>query len=228
MRALSIALCCAALAAGCFSSAEEEQPIAFVDANLPLTGDCEVDLSDIDSASYLPTGLYDISGGSGYCARDYETHLRIQSYYRGDERDRRGPAILQVHRAEVTLKTKDGDALDFLDADLPNPFQQITGVSLFPNPNDEPSIASITVQAIPADYAPLLAVLVDQSIVADIELFGTTTYDVDVGFEPFSYPIELCDGCLTACASDAPDDRTADQCDDDAAQDGRVCYDTSC
>jgi hypothetical protein len=225
-----IALACAALAAGCGSIPEQDDRLAFVDVNLALTGDCEVDLGNGDPASHLPSGLYDISGGSGYCERDYETRLRIHSFHAANmDDDRRTEIILQVHSAEVTLRAQDGEALDFGDRALPNPFQQVTGVSLFPSHTDEPSIASITIQTIPAAYAPRLATFVDLTVVADIQLFSTTTYDVDVDFEPLSYPIQICDGCLTACASTAPgDDEAASECDDDAGQDGRICYDTGC
>jgi len=241
MRRFQLVLSILAIAlAGC----APEGPTAFVDLNLPVDSACQVDLGGTDVVAYLPSGLYDIasrhsnSSEGDFCARDYNTHLRINSFLRpNSDRDlgRAEPNILQVHSAEVTLRSQDDAVLDFAGA-LPNPFRLITGVSLFPSPNDEPSIASITIKTIPAAYAEYLDIFADQTVVADIQLFGTTTGDVDVDFKIFPYPIQICNGCLTGCASvftsamatESREQLIGEFCDDNGGQDGRVCYDDAC
>lgn len=241
MRRVPLAVSIIAIAlAGC----APEGPTAFVDLNLPLDEECQVNLGSGDVIEYLSSGWYDVasrhpSGSDNYCARDYNTRLRINSFLRPNaDRDlgRAEPNILQVHSAEVTLRAQNDAVLDFDGGALPNPFRLITGVSLFPSQSLDPAIASITIKTIPAAYAEYLDQFEDQTIVADIQLFATTTGDVDVDFKVFPYPIQICNGCLTRCASvfesaDATESREqiiGDVCDDDSGQDGRVCYDISC
>jgi len=222
-----------------------EGPTAFVDLNLPIDSACTVDMGgSSDVVSYLPSGQYDVasrherSSEGAYCARDYHTRLRVNSFLRPNaDRDlgRAEPNILMVDSAEVTLRSQTGAALDFA-GDLPNPFRLITSVPLYPSPNDEPSVAALTVKTIPAAYADYLDDFEGQTVVADIQLFGTTTGDVDIDFKVFQYPIEICNGCLTGCATSFTSDTAAesreqaigDVCDDDSGQDGRVCYDPGC
>lgn len=231
-------------APGCFGTDEShpppDGPAVLVDVNLPLNADCEVDPGGTQAVTVVSSGLYDIASGTGFCARDYNTHLRIHSFLGrdSDRKDRSEPNIVQVHSVEVTLKSQDNRPLAFLEASppLPNPFRLITSVSLFPSDDAEPSTASITVKTIPAAYAEYLRDFVDHTVVADIQLFATTTGDVDVPFNSFPFPIQICDGCLTECLSRITNPSVTGSraeivgavCDDDAGQDGRICYDEGC
>lgn len=230
LTALVIALC------GC----APEGPSAFVDLNLALSSECEVTLEG--DTKYVGRGRFDISrgavAGSTYCQNDYIGRLRINSLLRSNsDRDqgRAEPNVLQIHRAEVTLKTQDGAVLAFGDPAFPNPFAQIVNVSLFPTTSQQPSVAELSVAMVPSQYDEFLADFAGDTIIAEVQIFGTTTGDVEVDFKPFPFPIQICDGCLTGCAvktfADLDEDR--DQvldsiCDDDSGQDGRVCFDPSC
>src|SRR6185436_6764410 len=116
---------------------------------------------------------------------------------------------------------------------LPNPFLVTTNNSLFPAPGNTPSTGIAALEAIPVAYAPYLASFKGSQILAEIQIFGTTTGDVDVDFKPFTYPIEICDGCLVLCAGDIGDKMTredvvGDKCDDNSGNDDRVCIDPNC
>jgi hypothetical protein len=92
---------------------------------------------------------------------------------------------------------------------------------------------------IPIDYAAQLDDggdrFVGAQILAEIQIFGTTTGDVDIDFKPFVYPIELCDGCLHVCRQRDIRDKMRDEedfigqmCNDNSGIDGRVCIDPDC
>jgi hypothetical protein len=119
------------------------------------------------------------------------------------------------------------------DPPLPNPFLVTTNNSLFPAVGSTPSSGVAAVEVVPTAYSPYLADFVGDQILAEIQIQGTTTGDVDVEFKPFDYPIEICDGCLTRCAStltpeNTREDIAGDECDDNSGQDGRICFDPDC
>jgi len=104
---------------------------------------------------------------------------------------------------------------------------------LFPAEGAELSTAVAFVEAIPAAYAEQLGDFADQQIFAKVSFYGTTTGEKDYDVPPFQYPITLCDGCLVACRSSFPDSSSqaeiyGSDCPDDAAADGRICFDPDC
>jgi hypothetical protein len=141
-----------------------------------------------------------------------------------------------LHSAEVKLKTIDGETLDF-GASLPNPFTTTTANSIEPTNSSDPSVGVAVVEAIPEPYSRFLSQLVGATIIAEVQIFGTTTGDVDIEMRPFNYPIKICDGCLTMCQFDdilnrmlTVDDILMGDCPARAisGQDGRVCIDPGC
>ena len=129
-----------------------------------------------------------------------------------------------------TIKFSDG---------LPNPFLVNTNNSLSPATGTEPATGIATVEVIPTDYAAQLddggERFVGAQILAEIQIFGTTTGDVDIDFKPWVYSIELCDGCLTLCQQADirdemldPEEFIGDRCNDNAGADNRVCIDPDC
>lgn len=240
-RGVSLFLIC--LFALAFGACAPEGPSGFVTFNLAPDSSCVYSGSASGGAMFYPNGLYDISSGaesgSTSCEAPYRVHLLVNSYLRPNadtDLGRAEPNILQLHSAEVTLKTLAGEKLGFTGEDeaLPNPFLVTTNNSLFPAMGSTPSSGIAAVEVIPTAYAPYLGDFIGQEILAEIQILGTTTGDVDVEFKPFSYPIEICDGCLSRCESYLTEsmmkreDFAMDECDDNAGADGRICWDPDC
>jgi hypothetical protein len=220
-----------------------EGPSAFVTFNLKPDSNCVY--SSGSSNVFFPIGRYDIAqNGNGVgdaCAHPYVVHLLVNSYLRPNSDmtlGRAEPNILQLHSAEVRLMSIDKKTLAFGEpgskSALPNPFLVITNNSLFPAQGNTPSTGIAGLEAIPVAYAPYLTKFKGRQILADIQIFGTTTGDVDVDFKPFVYPIEICDGCNTVCqgkieaAKKTREDVVGDHCDDNSGNDDRVCIDSGC
>ena len=243
-RGLPSLVCC--LLGLSLGACAPESPTAFVLGNLEVDATCVV--SDT-STIYRATGLYDMAAGgpngTSFCDVPYRMMLRINSSLRpGNDPDlgRAEPNFLRVHSAEVKLMTLQKQPIAFEDEDevLPNPFLVTTGGIIEPASSPaEPASGIAAVEVIPIAYAPYLADFVNDQVLAEVQLFGTTTGDVDIDFQPFTYPIEICDGCLTVCKSRlAPTNTDADamtrdeladgSCDDNAGADGRFCVDPGC
>lgn len=195
---------------------------AFITANLAPNERCEF---TTDDARLIPIGLFDIRDGEA-CTRPYSLALLVNSCLRGES------DILQLHSAEVRLTDIDEVTIFFdrTDPPLPNPFLVTTNNSIFPPEDAEPSQAIALVEAIPSAYAEQLDGFSGQQVLAEVTVFGTTVGDMDVDVRSFVYPINLCDGCLTLCASDIPPGTSREEiyggeCPDDAAADGRICVD---
>jgi hypothetical protein len=220
-----------------------EGPTAFVTFNLVPSSTCEITPQTTGNKFY-PIGRYDVSpgknaGGAPNCAHPYVVNLLVNSFLRpnGDiTLGRAEPDVLQLHSAEVLLTDINHATIKFerVTPPLPNPFMVNTGNSLFPAMGGTPSVGVASVEAIPKAYAAQLDKFVDGQILARIQIFGTTTGDVDVNFKPFVYPIEICDQCLTYCAGQLVKnnitrmDFVKDRCDDNSGSDDRVCIDPDC
>lgn len=216
-----------------------EGPAAFVTYNLQPDANCVVS-PEMGTNLFIPIGSYDISSGyngdTDNCNSPYVLHLLVNSYLRsnGDPTQGRAePNVLQLHSAEVRLMDINRNTLAFDQEEdaLPNPFLVTTSNSLFPTDGTNPSTAVAAVETIPSAYAPQLTNFDGGQILAEIQVFGTTTGDVDVDFKPFVYTIQICDGCMTLCAASIPKDTPPDEiygedtCMDNASADGRVCVD---
>lgn len=65
-------------------------------------------------------------------------------------------------------------------------------------------------------------------------LHGETPGGQPVEAQVFRYPVELCEWCLTNCATvfvnadETREEILGDACDDDAGADGRVCFNPDC
>jgi len=218
-----------------------EGPSGFVTYNLAPDSSCVV--SPESSDLFVPIGRYDIStgfnGDTNNCDAPYVMNLLVNSYLRPNSDTTLGraePNILQLHSAEVRLMDITRATIIFdQEADvLPNPFLVTTNNSLFPTMSNTPSMGVASVEVIPKAYAAQLDDFVDEQILAEIQIFGTTTGDVDVDLKPFVYTIQICDGCLTVDACSIPEDTSLDEvygddvCRDNASADGRVCVDYGC
>lgn len=223
-----------------------EGPSGFVTNHLEPDEECVLS-PEIGANKAKPQGLYDVSegfnGAESNCDAPYLLHLLVNSYLRPNNDvglGRAEPNVLQLHSAEVRLMdiSRATIAFDrFVDEDtaaLPNPFLVTTNASLFPTDGNEPSTGVASVEAIPTAYAEQLDDFDGEQILAEVQIFGTTTGDVDVDLKPFVYTIRICDGCLTLCGGAIPADTSLDEiygmgtCRDNSSADGRVCIDTSC
>ena len=232
------------LAAVSLSACAPEGPSGFVTFNIVPTSDC-VYSAEGGTDKFYAIGLYDISPGftgAENCANPYVVNLLVNSFLRPNADPMLGraePNILQLHSAEVKLMDARRRTIAFTREEeaLPNPFLVTTNNSLPPASGSQPSTGVAAVEVIPVDYAAQLnsPMFVGAQIMAEIQIFGTTTGDVDVEFKPFTYPIEICDGCLTFCQNADIRDRMLDEedfigeeCADNSGQDGRVCIDPGC
>jgi hypothetical protein len=225
-----------------------EGPSGFVTFNLMPNSQC-VYSPDVGVNNFFPIGQYDISPGFGedsegnpteVCDSPYFVHLLVNSFLRPNADPALGraePNILQLHSAEVKLMSIDNQALGFTDDEgnrLPNPFRVTTNNSLTPATGSTPATGVAAIEVIPSDYAPYLEMFDGSQIKAEIQIFGTTTGDVDIEFKPFIYPIAICWGCLTICQQEIDgetltmEDVIRGQCEDNASADGRVCIDKTC
>lgn len=219
-----------------------EGPSAFVTFNVKPDAQCGFGSDSTDS---IPTGKYDIWGAgqsisdpdSTNCGRPYFVHLLVNSFLRANSDTALGraePNILQLDRAQVTLTDLEKNILIFDGGKQPNPFLVTTNNTLQPASGNGASTGVATVEAIPLAYADFLSDFVNQQILAEIQIYGTTTGDVNIDLKPFVYPIEICDGCLTKCNAELVaakidrDDIVNGQCDDNAGADGRYCIDELC
>jgi hypothetical protein len=240
-RGLSLFLFC--LLTMAFGACAPEGPSAFVTFNLVPDSSCTY-TPTTGGNKYFDHGLYDIApggkAGADGCDSPYRVHLLVNSFLKPNADTMLGraePNILQLHSAEVKLMTLQRETLVFDEEDppLPNPFLVTTNNSLFPAMGSTPSSGIAAVEVIPSAYAPYLSDYVGKQVLAEIQILGTTTGDVDVEFKPWSYAIEICDGCLSRCAAELSgdgalkrEDFAMDECDDNSGQDGRICWDPGC
>jgi len=226
------------------SGCAPEGPSAFVTFNVKPNDSCEYS-KDSTNSDPIPTGKYDIAGtlrgdkgNLTTCSRPYLVHLLVNSYLRSNSDATLGraePNILQLDRAEIRLMDLLKRTIKFEDSSLINPFLVTTANSLPPAMGTTASTGLATVEAIPVAYAPyLLQDYVGQQILAEIQIFGTTTGGVDIDFKPFVYPIEICNGCMSRCKTKV--ESAAAQallipmgsCNDQAGADDRYCIDEGC
>lgn len=209
--------------------APEGSGSAFVSFNIKLDEMC---VASSSAEEFLPQGVFDIHAAAvPGCMRAYRVNLRVHSNLRENADEAVGrtePNFLQIHSAEVKLTTIQDQTIVFeSDPPLPNPFLVTSNTTLEPRSGTMATESIASLEAIPAAYAPYLSDFVDGLIRAKIQLFGTTTGDVDVETLPFTYPIEICDGCLTRCIEDFDADVTVDDVNMGECKiggvDGRVC-----
>jgi hypothetical protein len=213
---------------------------AYVTFNVPPDGSCIVNPTpDV----FIASGLYDVGAAdakSDFCKNPYFVHLLVNSNLKANARDSTGraePNVLQIMEADVRLTDKDKQTLNFktkdntTDATRPNPFRVQTANSLRPSSSTEPSMGIVSIEAIPTAYAEKLTGYDGDKVLVEIQIFGTTTGDVDIDFKPFVFPVSICRGCLTKClkaVTATNEDPYGEACKDNSAQDGRVCVDPTC
>lgn len=225
------------------SACAPEGPTAFVTFNVEPDQSCTTS-PDIGANRFIPIGLFDVSDGAKAnttgCRDSYVLNLLVNSYLRSNSDETLGraePNILQINSAEVRLMALDRRTIVFNRGDqvLPNPFLVTTNNSLEPANGDTATKGIAAVEAIPIAYAQQLEGFDGKQILAEVQIFGTTTGDTDIDFKPFVYPINICVGCASICLMEdvtdlklEPEDIYGDSCPDNRGADGRVCIDIDC
>jgi hypothetical protein len=235
---------------GALAACAPDGSSAYVSYNVQLTEDCQAD----PTALPLATGRYDVTGGDAKsaCVNSYFMNLLINSNLKANAQDSTGraePNVLQITHADVRLmdrskatlqpvcKSKsatctDADVKDgkVVDVGRPNPYRVQTATSLPPTTGSTPSSSIATIEAIPKAYAEQLTAYAGDSVLLEIQLFGTTTGDLDIDFRTFLYPIAICAGCMSRCNSDmvSTDVALPSQCKDNRAQDDFTCISPDC
>lgn len=155
---------------------------------------------DPGSASQLSQGTLDVSFGG-----TFELHPVIQNQLQ--QRGASGRAEtngVRITRAEVTIEGLDGLPVDF--AGLPNPFSVPMTVYIPPAASeDSPGLGTGSITAIPADYTLSLPIAEGSTttVVVAVRLIGNTLGDIDIETGDWTYPVEICNGCLLQCPVDA-------------------------
>lgn len=205
---------------------------AYVSRNVPLDATC---LPTIDGDIGIATGLYDVGTKPASCVHSYLMSLLVNSNLKANAQAATGraePNVLLITHADVRIMNKDQatvnfkDAMNLPDATRPNPYRVRTAASVDPTTSEVAQTGLVQIEAIPKAYSSRLSQFVGESIVLEVQLFGTTTGDVDVDFRPFVYPISICENCLSVCTGGpVADDSSGDKCTDIAygGQDGQVC-----
>jgi hypothetical protein len=225
---------------GSAAACAPEGSSAYVSRNLPLDGDCT---PMFDGNAGIATGSYDVGDDRATgCVHSYMMSLLVNSSLKANARDSTGraePNVLLITHADVRIMNKNEETLNFLlpnksaDPLYPNPYRVHTAASLEPTVSaSEASTGYVQIEAIPKAYASKLTGYNGNSILLEVQVFGTTTGDVDVDFRPFLYPLVICTGCMSSCYGDIKSDTvtttTGDGCQDNGAQDGRRCIDPGC
>jgi hypothetical protein len=190
----------------------------------------------------ISTGVYDVLSNGTLktdCLAPYVMSLVVNSNLKSNLQTSTGraePNVLLITHADVRLMDKDQATLSFKakdgtdDATRPNPYRVHTAASLAATTSDKPTTGIVQIAAIPSAYAEKLRGYADDSILVEIQLFGTTTGDVGVDFRPFVYPLHICSDCLALCKSDpmfteagSAEEFLSGQCEKSGPQDGRYC-----
>jgi hypothetical protein len=221
---------------GALTACAPEGSSAYVSYNLQLTDACLADIGAVP----LATGKWDVGSASSKasCVHSYFMNLLINSNLKANAQDSTGraePNVLQITHADIRLMDKNQATFAWTgsdgvtaDPDRPNPYRVQTATSLLPSTSTTPMPGIASIEAIPQAYAEKLTKT--DSVLLEIQLFGTTTGDEDITFRAFLYPVAICRGCMSKCKSEPvdPDSAAILQCKDNRAQDDFICIDPDC
>jgi hypothetical protein len=178
----------------------------FPDLSIQVTANLEPDEAtctvQAEQERLVLRGLYDLNVEAPYTMAP-----RIESYIVDNSTEIQGASgNIRINSFDVTIKLPDNQVPDFGES-LPNPYR-ITTSAVIP-PSAAPGGVQRSVAAapmIPVAYQDVLRTVESQfgSIVLDVRANGTTAGGFNQQSPAFSWPIELCSGCLGI--ADCPDD----------------------
>ena len=189
-RFILVAMVLAVTVAGCNRFPDNGLQIA---ANLPPDDSCTV---TADQDIRLLRGIYDLAYPS-----DYVIAPLLKSYLTSAALEFQGEVSnLQVHNFDITLLLPDG-SVPALPEGLVNPYRVNTSAVLPGNEQGGGSTEEVAAAiGIPASYQDALRAVVAEtgfaSVLLDIRAIGTTAGGFTQTSGSFSWPVDLCDGCL--------------------------------
>jgi hypothetical protein len=193
-------------------------------SNAALDAECEYQRA---TALSLPVGKFDVATSAGDkrgCEHAYVAHLVFSSNVQSYQTE-----IISFYGGfEVSLLSPDGETIAF-GPGLPNPFTTPPVMVPWETPaRGAPSLGFADVTLIPATYRDGLKRFAGGQVIASFSM-PTANAKHEPSDQNFSYPIDICDGCMTACASRQPAAMTKSKtCQDNAGADGRICIDPDC
>jgi len=197
----------------------DETPGIIVSHVVYWDGNCQWNVS---SENKIATGKYDV-----YCANDYYVALLVKSFTMSladPIRPRSEPSIIQFDTVEVGLKSLAGEV-------IVDPFSTPVEGTVPPGTADEAGQGIVLVEAIPSYFAYKLNDFVDRKVIATFRLRGKTTGGTEVEVSEYTFPIQICLGCMTffrSCTDAMSPETEADfqaltGCQGDHGYDGSVC-----
>ena len=196
-RFILVAMVLAVTVAGCNRFPDNGLQIA---ANLPPDDSCTV---TADQDIRLLRGIYDLAYPS-----DYVIAPLLKSYLTSAALEFQGEVSnLQVHNFDITLLLPDG-SVPALPEGLVNPYRVNTSAVIPGNEQGGGSSEEVAAAiGIPASYQDALRGVVAEtgfaSVLLDIRAIGTTAGGFTQTSGAFSWPVDLCDGCLENCTATA-------------------------
>ena len=172
----------------------------FPDLTIQVTANLQPDESNCsvsaDQAEVVFRGLYDLN-----VAAPYTMAPRIESYIITNSLETQAAqGNMQITSFTLAIKLPDNTVPE-LPGGLPNPYQVSTSAVIPPSPAiGGVSVGVAAAPVIPASYQGALAAIANQSgfdsIILDVRANGTTAGGFTQQSGAFSWPIELCNGCL--------------------------------
>lgn len=105
------------------------------------------------------------------------------------------PNGVDIQGAEVELLDVGGNRLDL--GGLPNPFSMPASVQIPSGDETSAGAAALVMSIIPASYAGALPA--DVTILVSMRLFGETWGQQEIETDKWTFPLQLCRGCLIQC-----------------------------
>jgi hypothetical protein len=166
-----------------------------VTANLEPSDTCTV---TADQENVLLVGRYDLAAPEF----DYLMATRVESYIVDNSTELQAPqGNMQITSFDITVKLPDGTVPAFGDG-LPNPYNQRTSAVIPPSDavGGVSSAVAATI-ALPRTYRTAVIDAVNaagfNSFVLDVQANGETAGGFSQQSPAFSWPVELCNGCLS-------------------------------
>lgn len=153
----------------------------------------------------LTSGVLDVNAYfDGYLNAGYQMHVRMlnQLVDLGNNGTSgvpmANPNLISVQQAEVELQDVGGAPLAL---GLPNPFTVPAGGVVVPSSDGTtPGEAIAAFEVIPLVYRDALLGSGGTTVVASVQAIGQTAGGAEVVAPPFTFPIQICDGCLLRCS----------------------------
>lgn len=190
---------------------------------------------DARQSTFLLKGSYDMSDLQE-CRNSYVATFAVESHVPAAELPDGfvGIAHEATRITEAIVTLLDENDATIATTSVPNPFRVTTLGVIPPMRDDQPTAGIVEVELVPTFFRAALDTFVqaNATIVAEIALAAHTGSGEPVAIDPFRFPIQLCTGCLSHCAStltsEEIDALQQGQCPDNAAADGRACIDQGC